>query len=156
MLFTDWSISVDSGGADTDSRVLDAHTFTPANSFMANGPGGNYIAGNGYCPDGQYFCLYGFYVAALPSENFFRLDLGADGLTNLGGPVDLVYNSLFAAGEGVGRYEEFFPDYNSTATTDILSGSVTGSPAVPEPTSLVLFGSGLLGFAGNCWKKLRK
>ena len=143
-LTVDWSIGTTSFGSQIGSGIASGANFSPV-LLCSNGAPFN----GGICSDGKGFDVYNTTVntgplTLTPGDTYYLTLTGAtdnfggrDGWDRNGGP-SLAYHNL------VGQI-------------DSESFTITGGqPTTPEPSSMLLFGSGVLGLAGVLRRKLTR
>lgn len=87
----------------------------------------------GYINDGTQGCVSGSNCLDVTGDGFFT---GSGPLNGTSGPAVFTFTSQYVAGQPVGSMTSFSASTSAAA------------PAVPEPASLALVGSGLLGAFG--------
>lgn len=90
----------------------------------------------GFINNGTLGCVSGSTCLDVTGDGFFT---GSGPLSSRSGPAVFTFTSQYVAGQTIGSLTSF------SAST---SASAAAAPAVPEPASLALVGSGLLGVFG--------
>jgi len=93
-----------------------------------------------YITDGSNGCSSGSTCLVATGDGFFT---GTGAFTGTSGAAVFNFTSQYVPGEAI-----------NSVTTFSASASAVAPPTVPEPASLALFGTGILGFVGLVRRKL--
>ncbi len=92
------------------------------------------------------------------STTLFALNLDPDGTSFWTGNIDgtgTVFHIRISDGAVLGQFNTVAPGGNDLAGLSIFGEITQGGSTVPEPGTLLLVGSGIVGLVGSAWRKRR-